>query len=128
MNQIISDSGGKPKQVAIFTHGIKRGPFARLGTTLSRGFQERGVDCDLVILQTTPAQLAKYPDVNVVPLNVKRAAFSLLPLVKYLRDKQPEIVFAMPSYFNLIAIWARALAGVQSKIIIGEHNICSLET
>ena len=118
----------KPKQIAIFTHGIKRGPFARLGTTLARGFQESGINCDLVILQTTETQRAKYPDVRVVSLGVKRAALSLFPLVKYLRQRQPEIVFTMPSYFNVLAIWARYLSGVNTKIIMGEHNICSLET
>lgn len=51
-----------------------------------------------------------------------------MPLVKYLRQQQPEIVFAMPSYFNVLAIWGRYLSGINTKIIMGEHNICSLET
>ncbi len=118
----------KLKKVAIFTHGIKRGPFTRLGTTLARGFQEAGVDCDLVVLQATEEQKAKYPDINVISLKVKRAVFSCLPLIKYLQQQQPEIVFAMPSYFNIIAILAKYLSGVKTKIVIGEHNICSLET
>lgn len=118
----------KLKKVAIFTHGIKRGPFARLGTTLAIGFQESSVECDLVILQATEEQKAKYTDVNVIDLNVNRAAFSLWPLIKYLRQQKPEIIFAMPSYFNVIAILAKYLSGINTKVVIGEHNICSLET
>ncbi|MGA7931965.1 MAG: glycosyltransferase, partial [Kovacikia sp.] len=33
----------------------------------------------------------------------------------------------MPWYFNIVAVWARYLAGVPTKVILGEHNIISLE-
>ena len=33
----------------------------------------------------------------------------------------------MPWYFNVLAIWARLLARTNTKVIMGEHNIISLE-
>ena len=116
------------KKLAIFTHGIRRGPFAALGTTLSRGFMELGYDCDLIVLNATAEEKAKYPHVNTISFNVSRAAFSLFPLVNYIRTHKPDIIFSMPWYFNVIAILARTLAGTHTKIIVGEHNICSLES
>ena len=118
----------KLRKVAIFTHGIEKGPFARLGTTLARGFQESDVNCDLVVLQATEEQKAQYADLNIITLKVKRSVFSLLPLIKYLQQHRPEIVFAMPLQFNIVAILAKFLSPVRTKIIIGEHNICSFET
>jgi len=117
-----------PKKVAIFTHGIEGGTFTNIGTALTRGFKELGVSCcDLVVLNATNEEKAKYPDVNVVSLNVTRASFSLLPLVRYIRKEKPDVIFPMPWYFNVIAIWARNLSLTNTKIIVGEQNIISLE-
>lgn len=116
------------KKVAIFTHGIRRGPFEKLSTALARGFEELGVSCDLIVLSASDAEKAKYPDVNVLTLETPRAAFSLLPLIRYIRAEKPEAIFSMPWYFNVLAIWARYLSGINTQNIIGEHNICSLES
>lgn len=118
-----------PNKLAIFTHGInvKDGPFPHICTTLARGFQELGVSCDLVVLNVSDDDQARYPDVNVVGLNARRASLSLLPLIRYMREQKPDAIFPMPWYFNVMAIWSRLLSQTKTKIIIGEHNICSLE-
>ncbi|NHC35708.1 glycosyltransferase [Scytonema millei] len=116
------------KKVAILTHDIGGGAFTSLGTALSRGFQELGIDCEFVVLKATQAEKDQYPDINIVTLNTRRTAFSLLPTIRYLKQSKPDVIFPMPWYFNVTAIWARYLSGIDSKIIIGEHNIISLET
>jgi glycosyltransferase involved in cell wall biosynthesis len=116
------------QKVTIFTHGIRRGPFARLGPTLSRGFQRQGIQSDLVVLNASEEECNNYPDISVVSLNIGKASHSLLPLVSYIRSQKPDVIFSMPWYFNVIAILARFLSGTSTKIIIGEHNICSLES
>lgn len=116
------------QKLTIFTHGIKRGPFAALGTTLSRGFKDLGYDCDLVVLNATAEEKQRYPHVNTISLDISRAALSLWPLVRYMQAHNPDIIFSMPWYFNVIAILARFIARTPTKIIVGEHNICSLES
>jgi hypothetical protein len=116
------------QKIAIFTHGIRRGPFARLATTLAKGFAKLGVDCEVVVLNATEEEKSRYPEVKVHSLNAPKATFSLIPLIKYLKTAQPDVVFSMPWYFNVVAIWAKKLAKVNTKIIIGEHNIFSLES
>jgi len=114
-------------KVSILTHDIGGGTFTNLCTDLVRGFQELGADPQLVILAATDAELARYPDIPIVPLQVKRTAFSLPATVRYLREYQPDVLLPMPWYFNVVAVLARALSGVKTKVVLGEHNIISLE-
>jgi glycosyltransferase involved in cell wall biosynthesis len=114
-------------KISILTHDISGGAFTSLCTPLVRGFKELGADCNLVVLSASDEELARYPDISIVRLNVKRTAFSLLATIRYLREYQPDIILPMPWYFNIVAIWARYISGVNTKVIIGEHNIISLE-
>ncbi len=114
-------------RISILTHDISGGTFTNLCTALVRGLQELGAECQLVVLDASEAELSRYPDIPIVSLNVKRTAFSLLPTVRYLQEYQPDVLLPMPWYFNIVAVWARFLAGVSTKVILGEHNIISLE-
>jgi glycosyltransferase involved in cell wall biosynthesis len=114
-------------KISILTHDIGGGAFTNLCTDLVRGFLELGVDPQLVILYTNDAELARYPDIPIVSLNVKRTAFSLPATVRYLREYQPDVLLPMPWYFNVVAVLAKYLSGAKTKVILGEHNIISLE-
>ncbi len=117
-----------PKKVAIFIHSVENGTFTHIATNLIRGFKDLGVtQCDLVVLNATEEEKANFPDINVISLDAGPATYSLMKLVRYLREHQPDVIFPMPWYFNVIAIWARLLAGTNTKVIMGEHNIISLE-
>jgi glycosyltransferase involved in cell wall biosynthesis len=116
----------KPK-ISILTHDISGGAFTNLCTALVRGLRALGADCNLVILNASDAELAAYPDIPIVTLNVNRTVFSLPATIRYLQEYQPDAILPMPWYFNIVAIWAKYLARVQTKVIIGEHNIISLE-
>ena len=117
----------KTPKVSILTHDISGGTFTNLCTALVRGFQELGFDANLVILYASAEELSRYPDIPIVTLDVKRTAFSLWATVRYLRKHQPDVILPMPWYFNIVAIWARYLSGTSTKVILGEHNIISLE-
>lgn len=114
-------------KLSILTHSLNGGAFTNICPALVRGFQELGVDCSLVLLHATTEELARYPDLPIVTLNVERTSFSLWATVRYLREYQPDIMISMPWYFNIVAIWAKYLSGAKTKVIIGEQNIISLE-
>jgi len=114
-------------RISILTHDISGGTFTNLCTALVRGFQNLGVDCNLVVLNASDQELAKFSDIPIVTLNVKRTAFSLLATIRYLREYKPDVILPMPWYFNIVGILAKYLSGAKTKIIIGEHNIISLE-
>jgi glycosyltransferase involved in cell wall biosynthesis len=114
-------------KLSILTHSLNGGAFTNICPSLVHGFQELGVDCNLVLLHATPEELALYPDLPIVTLNVKRTSFSLWATVRYLKEYQPDIMLSMPWYFNIVAIWAKYLSGAKTKVIIGEQNVISLE-
>ncbi|MBE9140097.1 glycosyltransferase [Nodosilinea sp. LEGE 07088] len=117
----------KSLRISILTHDIGGGTFTNLCVALIRGFQELGAECQLVVLNTSEEELARYPDLTIVSLGVKRTSLSLLPTVRYMKEYQPDILFPMPWYFNVVAVIARFLANVPTKVILGEHNIISME-
>lgn len=114
-------------RVSLLTHDIGGGTFTNLCTDLVRGFLELGVESQLAVLDASDAELARYPDIPIMPLNVKRTAFSLPATVRYLREYQPDVLLPMPWYFNVVAVLARYLSGVKTTVVLGEHNIISLE-
>jgi glycosyltransferase involved in cell wall biosynthesis len=114
-------------KISILTHDISGGAFTNLCIALVRGFLELGVDCTLVLLYASAEELTKYADIPIVTLNVKRTTFSLPATIGYLKEYQPDVLLPMPWYFNIVGVWAKYLAGVQTKVILGEHNIISLE-
>jgi glycosyltransferase involved in cell wall biosynthesis len=114
-------------KLSILTHSLNGGAFTNICPSLVRGFQELGIDCNLVLLHATPDELALYPDLPIITLDVKRTSFSLWATVRYLKEYQPDIILPMPWYFNIVAIWAKYLSGAKTKVIMGEQNVISLE-
>lgn len=64
--------------------------------------------------------------------DLARAVFSLKPrwetlrflggLSRYLRDERPEALFAATPYINMLAILARRVAGVPTRIVVSERT------
>ncbi|MBE9228390.1 glycosyltransferase [Phormidium sp. LEGE 05292] len=117
----------KTPKISLLTHDIEGGTFTNLCTDLVRGFSELGVESQIVVLDATDAELACYPEYPIVKLNVKRTTFSVPATVRYLREYQPDVLLPMPWYFNVVGVLSRCLSGVKTKVILGEHNIISLE-
>jgi glycosyltransferase involved in cell wall biosynthesis len=61
-----------------------------------------------------------------VDLHASRVLSALFPLVDYLRREQPVVLISAPDYVNLIAIWAKRLAGVDTAVVITSHNHLSV--
>ena len=49
-------------------------------------------------------------------------------LVRYCRATRPDAVLAATAPLNLIAVWARRLARLDSPVVVGEHTMMSGET
>src|ERR1019366_7683876 len=105
------------------------GGIQRVFVNLAHGFVERGLAVDLV--QATPDDGFRHavPEgVRLFDLKAGRSLPSLLPLVRYLRRERPQVVISGAIQTNLVAVWARRLAGVQLQLILTEHNIISVIT
>lgn len=41
---------------------------------------------------------------------------------RYLRSERPDVVFAAKPHTNLVALWARRLAGIRTRVVASEHT------
>jgi glycosyltransferase involved in cell wall biosynthesis len=90
--------------------------------TLANGFAKRGYRVDLVLTRAEGPYLSEVSGgVRVVDLDKKRALASLLPLARYLRRERPNAMLSAMAHANIVAIWARKLARVGTRLVVSER-------
>ncbi|MBW2519134.1 MAG: glycosyltransferase [Deltaproteobacteria bacterium] len=129
----------------------------RVLLNLGCGLAAQGHRVDLVMARYKGHFLDQIPsEINVVDLKVKSARQSLLSIAKlghdalfwiqmviaknphyvlgalqgladYLKELQPEVVIASMDYPNIVAVKARELANVKSRIVLTVHSTLSEE-
>jgi glycosyltransferase involved in cell wall biosynthesis len=93
---------------------------------LAHGLAGRGCGVDLVLAQATGPYLTEVRNtVRVVDLKASRVLMSLPALVGYLRREQPKALLSTLDYANVVALWARRLAGVPKRVAVNEQNTIS---
>ena len=119
----------KAKQrVAIFTANMDGGGAERAMLKLAGGIADHGYDVDLVLSRAEGHYLQEVPDsVRVVDLHARRVLSSIPGLVRYLRRERPNAMLTSMNYVNIVGIWARTLARVDTRLIVNEQNALSLE-
>jgi len=96
---------------------------------LARGFYDQGINVDLVLAKAEGPYLSEVPaGVRVIDLHSSRVLFSLPGLVRYLRRERPQSILSAMNHANIVAIWARKLARVQSRVVVTVHNTLSRAT
>ncbi|MEQ1917812.1 MAG: glycosyltransferase [Elusimicrobiota bacterium] len=115
------------RHVAFFMPSLMGGGVERVLLRLAIGFAERGCKVDLVVAKAQRSAegsyLAQVPEnVRVVDLGHSRILLSLPGFVAYLRREKPDALLSGMEHVNLITIWAKLLAGVDTRVVIGVHN------
>lgn len=115
-------------RIAFFIPSLIAGGAERVMVNIARGFAERGFLVDMVLTKASGPYLASLPGtVRVIDLGARRVLGGLLGLVRYLRRERPAVLVASLSHANVVALWARALARVRTRVYITEHNIALWE-
>jgi glycosyltransferase involved in cell wall biosynthesis len=116
------------RRVAIFTSNMDGGGAERAMLKLAGGMADRGYDVDLVLSRAEGHYLPEVPtSVRIVDLSASRVLASLPGLVRYLRHERPSTLLTSMNYVNLVGIWARRFAGVDTRLVVNEQNTMSLE-
>lgn len=116
-------------QVAFFLPSLRGGGAERTMINLVRGFTDRSYIVDLVLAKAEGPYLSEVPSsVRIVDLHASRVLFALPRLVRYLRQERPRVLLSTLSHANLIALWARWLARVETRIIVREASNVSINT
>ena len=115
------------RRLAIFVTSMQGGGAQHAMLNLAQGLAKRGYATDLVLAKAEGPFLAEVPDsVRVVDLKASRVLMSLPALVRYLRRERPQAMLAVLNYANVIALWARRLAGTNMRLVVSERNTFSL--
>jgi glycosyltransferase involved in cell wall biosynthesis len=144
--------GRRGSRIAILTRGLQGGGVQGTMLNTARELVTRGFEVDLLCdarRATSPAPdgvdlkpLASYPgfigrimawraDPEALRVLARPVLFCLIApeplrmlpaLVRYLRSEQPAALISATTYLNLIALWARDIAGVPTRILVSEHD------
>jgi len=113
-------------KLAIFLPSLIGGGAERAMLNLAHGLVGSGCSVDLVLAQAKGPYLSEvYDTVRVVNLNASRVLKSLPALVRYLRREQPDALLSALDYANVVALWARRLAGFPKRVLVNEQNTIS---
>jgi glycosyltransferase involved in cell wall biosynthesis len=115
------------KRLAIFLPSFAGGGAEKSMLTLAGGLVERGYAVDLVVARPEgPYKGAVDPRVQVIDLKVSRVLFSVPKLVRYLRAARPSALLSTLDYANVVALVARRLACVPTRVVVLEQNTISI--
>lgn len=117
----------EPKtRLAVFMPSMRGGGAQRAMLNLAQGVAERGYAVDLVLAQAEGPLLSEVPNsVRVVNLRASRVVMSLSPLVRYLRRERPQTMLTVQNHANIVALWARRLAGGNMRLVVSVRNTLS---
>lgn len=121
--------GDGGERFAIFTADMGGGGAERAMMKLASGMADRGFGVDLVLRRAEGHYLDEVSDrVRVVDLDAGRVLTSLPALVRYLRRERPAAMLTSLNHVNIVALWARRIARVDTRLVVNEQNTVSLET
>src|SRR5574341_1307194 len=114
--------GDPSKGVAIFLPALYGGGAERTLLKLAGGIARRGYSVDLVLARAEGPLLEEVPgSVRLIDLRAPRDLLSLPSLVRYLIREQPGAIIS-GLHTNIIAIWAKQIARVKTRVVVSERN------
>ena len=114
-------------RIAIYLPSLRGGGAERAMVVLANGFVGRGYVVDLVLVRKVGPYIPEVScEVRIVDLGAGRVALSLPSLVDYLRKVRPFVMLSVLNHANVIAVVAKALARVPTRLVVSERNQVSL--
>lgn len=116
----------EPPRIAVLLPSFRAGGAQKMLLNIATEITELGYELDLPMIRTDGPFEDKTPeDANVIDLGGSRAITCLPSLVSYLRDTEPDVLLTSLEAPNLIAIWAKHIAGVDTRVVIRVANVNS---
>ncbi|MGK7935217.1 MAG: glycosyltransferase [Xenococcaceae cyanobacterium] len=115
------------RPIAFFIPTMDGGGAERVVINLLKGMVTRDLPLDLLLANAEGPYLDLIPkQVRTIDLAAGRVIKAILPLVRYLRTARPKVIISHLGHANVIALVAKQLAGIDTKIIVVEHNTFSV--
>lgn len=114
--------------IAIFLRDLCGGGAERAMLNLAQGFIKSGLKVDLVLARAEGQYFAQVPpEVRFVDLKAQWLPASPPKLAQYLQQVRPLGLLSTLHYPCEIALWAKRLAGVSTRVVVCEQNTLSIE-
>lgn len=115
--------------VAFYMHNLAGGGAERVSLTLMHHLCERGFIVSLVLHSGGGELRDLVPEgVHVHVLNKTRTAQDLVPLIRFLRRERVDLLLSNLHHDNIMALIAKALARVPTRVVVCQHAVLSEET
>lgn len=112
--------------IALYIPSLRGGGAERAMLTVANGLADRGLGVDLVLVSAEGPYLREVSkDVRLVDLHSGRVLSSLPGLVRYLRKERPKALLSALNHANVMAIMARRLANVPTRLVVSERSTVS---
>lgn len=114
------------ERLALLVPTLGGGGAERVMVRLANALAARGTDVDLVVFTSEgPFRSALSPAVELVDLATVRARATVPALVRYLRGRRPTGLLSTHDRANVLAVLARGLAGVRTRVVVREASTFS---
>ncbi|MDJ0518356.1 MAG: glycosyltransferase [Trichodesmium sp. MO_231.B1] len=131
--------------IAVFLRNLTAGGAERVMLNLASGFEKKGANVEIILthaegkfLDQVPKEIKviNFDNPNLYGSNLYgkfklptgfQSLRSLPKLVNYLQDKKPKVLLSATHFPNEIAILAKKIAGVSTRIFVSEHTNLSVE-
>jgi glycosyltransferase involved in cell wall biosynthesis len=122
--QIAPDGrGDAPLSVAVYLYDLRGGGAERQCLTLVRELRASDIKVELVLHQARGELVDQVPPgIRVVNLDRERTRHDVMPLARYVRRNEPDLLLANVDHINIAAIVARMLSAARTKVVITQHN------
>lgn len=98
----------------------------RVNVTLAKALARRGIEVDVVVGCANGPYFGELNGkARLVDLAVSRTLASLPPLARYLRSERPAVMLSAPDSASAVALLARELARVDTRIVTVTHAVLS---
>lgn len=123
-----NDEPSKFPHVSFFLPNLNDGGAEKVLTTLANELARLGVRVDFVLVKASGVNLKSLSgEVQVVDLGSANTYFSLVKLIRYFQQRRPDVFVSSLDLTNLIAIIARSISGVRTRLLIRIENMVSIQ-
>lgn len=110
-------------KIAFFIPDLRGGGVERVRLLLSGEFLAKGHEVDLVLLRKQGDLVGLVPEqVRIIDLQVDRIRQGFMPLVRYLKEQQPDALIASMWPMTTLAVVAAKMARFRGRVLVSEHN------
>lgn len=114
-------------RITFFVPSFRPGGAERVMVTLAEGFAARGHGVDVIVAQDEGHHAPRPVEgLRVVDLHASRVISSVPGLSRYLRRESPRALLSALPHANVVAVFARALAGARTRLVLSEHTTASV--